>query len=116
MTFLEAVKALTEGKCDGIESIATRCVYKKNPIGTICLENQNGSLGPGINLPPSIYLDKWILVNPKPRTEERVYRGWVAVWANGTASIFEREPSKDMDAQHIFPISDTYTYTFPEDE
>lgn len=115
LTFLEAVRALGDGKCEEIKNIPSGCIYRRNGCGTICYAHIDDSLSDGIGLTPNLYLGEWEIASPKPRTEERVLEYWLIVWKHGAVSTSVCQPSTRVyeQAQHI---THTYIYTFPEDD
>lgn len=70
LTFLEAVEALEEEKCLGIES-EVGCQYElEGSIVSYIAEKTTG-----IKLSPRSFLGKWRLVDPKPVKRKEVIEG-----------------------------------------
>lgn len=123
LTFTEAVQLLNAGKCKGI---APQVFINKNEYyvnRNDCLMHYSEITGehrePRIML--DIFLEEWDLIEPKPKTEERVLEYWIIVWESGKLpTICDEDPlelgveTKGLAQVHrkIF----YYTYTFPEEE
>ena len=64
LNYLEAVRALDDGKCEKIQSSGGAC-YEKNSIGIIVFVE--GLTKTGILLSPSVFLDEWSLMGVKQK-------------------------------------------------
>lgn len=108
LDFIEAVKALDEGRCEKIENEVGRRLealiysHNKHIIASTIRD----------------FLGKWKLIGVKPRTEERTVKYWLVVWKDGRHGIYWTEPDCETygRTQQIIPLSYTYTYTFPEED
>lgn len=70
LSFLEAVRALDDGKCEKIQNIGGVC-YEKN-LGGIIVFTGTGGGQKGILLASSVFLDEWSLVGVKQKITGKV--------------------------------------------
>lgn len=111
LSFLEAVEALEKGKCLQIKSCHSKIDYTPR-----C-----GILYPDdltiIALSVFEILGEWELIGVKPRTEEREFKYWVAIFVDREVLLYTKPTFVTYKtAQHVFEHTQKYTYTFPEED
>lgn len=111
LNFLEACKALDEGRCKMIESEACGTKYFVDDAGTLSLLKEQG-----IKRTPKGFLGRWQLVNEKPQTEERTFKYWVVIWNDGsTPIIYYGSPSQNVrEIAQVIAFCEAYIYTYPK--
>lgn len=111
LTFLEAIKALNEGRCKAIEN-----EYRMQYV------IRNGTLNHrkihGIEIGVKGLLGKWRLIDFKSKTEPRILRYWIVIYNDGKCAIYTKSPDMQVyeASQRVKACSFEYMYEFPEEE
>ena len=112
LDYTEAVQSLLNKKCkEIISNLGINYFIDEN---TNIIATQNKYITPIA----SEILGKWTLTGANLRAEIRIAKYWLIIWPSGGKEIRAFEPSDatHKEAQHIFEITQPYTYTYPEDE
>lgn len=113
LTFLEACEALDKNRCERIENKFGHQYKVINGIlGYVLCDNE---IDKAIRLSPKDFLNKWRLIDEKPRTEERTFKYWMVIWNDGTRpTIYYDSPSQNVrEVAQIIAFCEAYIYTYP---
>ena len=115
LTLQQALKALKENKCIGIKPTKKFLDTAHLDI-TYYKKDINNHL---IISAPSIpmLVGKWdLILNPVPKTEQRILNYWIVIWSDGAKTFYTQKPTRDIygRAQHVFERHQAYIFTYPE--